>query len=748
LAYGFTEPQQQKPRDEKPAMRDSDYVSAEQIVRAIYASAKSEIEVADKLRHIRRTAQSQNWGYIEEPCQGGKRKLYGPVSTLPNDIRLRLLQEHLHDCGRMIIPDRRDIHEGQARELVQSFLAAPEWKREVAEARADILDAFDRFHRESRMSLGEAKIFFIQWYDKKILPGEINQQVKVDLGDQVFKLIKRLSRPTLDKWRADRRELGLAGLLPKYEGKGRVKALSDEQQRYIEGLIADNPDRRPRSLYKYLKNKFGKGNTPHETTVYRFYHGWCKKYQQALCFLRSPDEWRSNYQSAQGDAAEKAKYFLHMLEFDSTPADIMCIDGRCTIVGGIDIFSRKAMCLVAPTSKSTAIAALMRRIIIEWGKFDVMIADNGKDYASRHIEAACGALQIELPPIPPFSPHLKPHIERFFRTLSCSLFEELKGYIGHSVADRIRIRSRESFANRMMGKEDRESVRIELTSADLQAKIDAWLDRIYHQERHEGIDCAPNAKAGESEQPIQRILDERTLDVLLAPCGKATVQKKGIRFEGGVYVHPDLACDRNGISHIRRPVNIRRDLQNAGRIYVFDSEMNFICTAEDAALGGLTVEDHVLAQKRQRKAILNQVKAFKTVAEGVGDPMGELIESKRQATGRILSLHQQIPFDSETIREAGKAFEDVHEDVHEGMCEAESCTNDAEVQQEAAEASTKIVPIQREEPTFERGYQRYRYLTRQKAIRPLTERELGWMDGYEHTEEYYKIFVMPYEDEQ
>ena len=57
----------------------------------------------------------------------------------------------------------------------------------------------------------------------------------------------------------------------------------------------------------------------------------------------------------------------------------------------------------------------------------------------------------------------------------------------------------------------------------------------------------------------------------------------------------------------------------------------------------------------------------------------------------------------------------------------------------------KVVKLREEEPFFERTFERYKYLRNQMNIRNLTEREKGFMEGYEATEEYYKIFVMPYE---
>jgi len=44
--------------------------------------------------------------------------------------------------------------------------------------------------------------------------------------------------------------------------------------------------------------------------------------------------------------------------------------------------------------------------------------------------------------------------------------------------------------------------------------------------------------------------------------------------------------------------------------------------------------------------------------------------------------------------------------------------------------------------------ERYKYLIKQKNIRELTQREEGFIEGYKASEEYYRIFIMPYEGGQ
>ena len=459
---------------------------------------------------------------------------------------------------------------------------------------------------------------------------------------------------------------------------------------------------------------------------------WKEEKEDLYTFLKNPDKWRSDFQLALGDGSEKAKYFLHMLEFDSTPADIMCADKkRYTLIGAIDIFSRKAKCLLVPVSKSIAIANLMRWVILNWGLFDVMIADNGRDYASRHIEVACGALNIEMPPVPTSTPEAKPHIERFFGTISTMLFEELDGYIGHNVAERKDIESRRSFAQRMFDKD--EVIECRMMPDELQDIINTWLAKIYLQREHSELGKSPEAKAAESSQPVRKIMDEQVLDILLAPCGHPIVQKKGIRYKNGIYVAPELG------DYVKKKVEIRENLTDAGKVYVFEMESKArICIAIDASLGGLTVEEVTRARKQQTKNIRDRARALKTLAKEVGDPMLDLLAAKSKEKGKVFAFHKEEKAEGTMIREAEKIIAEPENTFREFQPDPEEI---AEAKKEIL-GDDKVVELH-PEPIFATMYERYRYLL--DINRDATAKELDFIKRYEGTQEYYRIFVMPYE---
>lgn len=420
------------------------------------------------------------------------------------------------------------------------------------------------------------------------------------------------------RWQKAYDQEGLYGLRNKRYGQDRSK-LTLEQKQYIVQLIKQNPDRRDARIIEYLNFKFPEIKISSHT-ISRYIAAWKKKNHELFTFIKSPDKWKSNYLVSFGSHSEKAQRFLQYVELDSTPADLLCADGkRYTIIGGIDVYSRKVKCKVSPTSNGMGVASLIRSVITDWGIPENFIRDNGKDYTSNHINSVFDSLEVNAITLPPFTPEGKPHIERFFRTLSGSLFEEISGYIGHNVSDRKNIESRRSFAQRFM-RQGSEPIRIGLHPEHLQEVMNQWIENIYHQKHHTGIKTTPELKAVQSLSHVRHIEDERVLDILLLPAGEATVYKKGIRYQTGNYQSPDLA------GFIKERVTVRRDLENAGRLYVFDLEGNYITTAWDSSLEGIPDINHQQIRKEQRKRVASQKAAIETLTE---EPMIQIINQSR-----------------------------------------------------------------------------------------------------------------------
>ncbi len=272
----------------------------------------------------------------------------------------------------------------------------------------------------------------------------------------------------------------------------------------------------------------------------------------------------------------------------------------------MDIYSRRGRFLVADTSRATAIAALVRRCILDWGVPEEVRTDEGRDYTSRHVTGVLEDLEIGIDLCLPYHPEQKPFVERLIGTVSRDLLANLPGFTGHSPAQAQALRSRKSFAARR-GQDAAKVLESSLQPEGLQARLDAWCDDLYGRRPHGGLDGqSPFERSTAWTGPVRRIHDERALDALLAPPasgkGRRVVGKKGLRVDGGVYIAAEL-----GAVGVGEVVRVRLDPTDRGRIHVYTMDWTFVCVAEDPLRTGIdraevAARAKALAREKDRTA--------------------------------------------------------------------------------------------------------------------------------------------------
>ncbi len=629
---------------------------------------------------VLKRSDKENWPFIEIPHPGGTKKLF-PLRTLPADIQRRVrihfgeLPEGFAECVPV------DFDSRKVARCTTLWDAALDWQKDLARKRQQVLAAWEKFRTECGLTATAADRRFCELFAHREVPG---------IDPDVYSAVKRLKRSALHEWRKRFSSDGIAGLISQHGQHTRGHThVPLEQQKFILGTFNNNPNLKPKKIAAVLRGKFD-GTAVGTRQVRIFLNQQRSTNPQIFAFLDNPDAWRSKHQLALGSASEKAHHFLHYVEVDSTIADVTCSDGkRYNICGLIDIFSRKCKFLVTQTSSSWAIAGLLRATIMDWGLPENLVRDNGKDYGSQMITDACRALEIEEVVLPPFTPEGKPHIERVFGTLTRDLFETLPGYCGHNVAEAQAIRSRESFAERFgkgkdkakgtgeklfvkssspdpsaktfnisssvgCGEQSEPHRSRNLTPQELQVAIDRWVEQVYHLRSHGSLRVSPNTRAASVPVRPRRIEDPRSLDILLAPAPKGptrTVLKKGILLENQTYWGNEL------IDYIGRKVAVRLDMRDAGRIFCFDPDTKaFICEALDLSISGLSVGDMIAAKKRARKRMLEGVKAMRTLAAEVGDPLAEEIRQIREERATVTNLRVGDPVtDNPFVDAANKA---------------------------------------------------------------------------------------------
>ena len=402
-------------------------------------------------------------------------------------------------------------------------------------------------------------------------------------------------------------------------------------------MLAEYPHCSPVKVYQVLQYKFEGEPLPCCATVRRYINAWKEENKAAFLAYSNPDAWKNKYMTAQGKTDEHVERLYQLVEADSTPADVILTDGRYSIVGMIDVFSRQAMLLVTKTSKATAIAALLRRWLLEFGVPETLKTDNGQDYKSNHLQRVLMSLGIEQSFCPPFTPQMKPHVERFFKTFSHDLLELMPGFAGHNVAQAQELRSHKAFSERMFKKS--KDIELKMTPVELQTFCDAWCEGYRHR-KHDGLDGkTPFEVVANWQQPVKRVMNERALDLLLAPMpgknGVYTIRKEGLVIqEGGVKV--DYIAAGLG-AMVGDKVQVRYDPIDMGRVYLFSEAGEFILMACNPERTGINRQEIAQAatieQKRMVKELKKEMKTVKKKADlktiGAGIATKAAMDSKK-----------------------------------------------------------------------------------------------------------------------
>lgn len=546
---------------------------------------------------VKRGSDKYHSLYIKGNGRGGKKLLIGVSDDdLMEALRSGTVDENIDlydDCGILCSMEERNTIILNSKEKkdtpkiesiapdMKPYLNASQDQRTKTLLRMEVVEGYER--RDRRLSAKE----YIQSLDDRFDSIGVNET-------KLFRWKKSVD---------DARKNGESPLVALLDSRGRAKgsvSMNEEMQEMAVRMFArrDNP-LRVSAIYQNMLHEFGEAMCSYDV-LNNFLNQWKRLNHSLYAFAQSADKWKNSYLPAFGSLSEKAVFPNHYWELDSTPADIICRDGkRYAILGMIDVYSRRCVFWVDERSSSYSIARLLRKAILRLGIPENVIVDNGKDYQSNHFDSICYNLGIAKVTVPPFSGDMKPHIERMFGTLSRELFEELEGYIGHSVAERSAIQSRRGFAHKIESQakwrnearkaeqEDFENrfaikksnlgleLKLPVEADQLQKIIDQWCENIYEHKGHGGIGKkTPVAKWQEQAMPVKGISDSRMLDLLLGESFERKVGKKGIRLDGALYQHVALA------EYVGEIVRIMTH-SDMGYVSVYRMNYEPICVAED-----------------------------------------------------------------------------------------------------------------------------------------------------------------------
>lgn len=636
------------------------------------------------------------------------------VDALPAAARLAWAARNVGDASNDAAPSAPlALPADQAARRTPGAALVTGWQKGRQDAIARVLVLFQRFWATYGGALTPAlRAFAEMWTDGRV---EADQALRDRFPTIGF--------TTLRGWHLGVQEKGLAAITPPtHHRKGQYQALAGQVGDAVLAMLMDKPHLSAQAMYDALSTQFT--DLPSCRAFRRALAYWREQNAQLLEAAINPDGWRNKYMSAAGSYSEGITRPNQAWQMDSTIGDVMCDDNRRHhVVGVIDVFTRRRLFLVTRTSRANAIMALIRIAIAAWGKPEAIKTDNGADYTAAILESALLGLGIEHPLCDPFAPHQKPHIERAIGALMHELFEQLDGFIGHSVADRKGIEARRGFAERIMKEEI--TVELRLSPEQLQARIDAYCERRLHQPREYLQGRTPAQMA--AGHPTTT-LPERSLDVLLAPAsasGVRTVGKKGIKIYTGFYNHAHLGGMEG------KEVQVRVDDGNLGRCWVFDLDGTYICEAIDHARLGInsaevavTRRDHQRQVLKAGKAALRQARRSFDAAAAIEAIHAARTEAAVAASPNVVPLQRTVEHSTPTVASIEAAEAPVIDQAR--IAEAQA----------AMAARRAAAPVAKLADTPQQRYARWLLLQARVArSEALTPDEKNWFEGYANAPE-------------
>jgi putative transposase len=403
----------------------------------------------------------------------------------------------------------------------------------------------------------------------------------------------KISLRTAQRWLARYQALGLAGLArPARSDRGHRK-LSAEVVRLIEGIALRKPRPSVAAIHRRLATAAKERGWP--ALSYSSVYAIVRNLDPAMVALAHEDAsaFRSRFELIYRHRSDRPNA---LWQADHTELDILIrdadgsavrpwltvvIDDHSRAVAGYTVF------LGAPSTLQTCLAlrqAIWRKDDPAWpvcGIPDGLYVDHGSDFTSSHLEQVAAALRIQLVYSTVGRPQGRGKVERLFGTLNTELLPELPGHLVQA----------------------KPATPPELSLAELDVAIGAYIVGIYHTRRHSQTNLEPRtAWLGNGWLPHMPDSLE-ALDLLLVMVAKPRiVHRDGIHFQGLRYLDTTLAA------YVGEPVTIRYDPRDLAEIRVFHRN-RFLCRAICPEHAGQTVtlKDIQTARADHRRSLRGQI---------------------------------------------------------------------------------------------------------------------------------------------
>lgn len=415
-----------------------------------------------------------------------------------------------------------------------------------------------------------------------------------DTAVEFLKGIRQSGRqPTHDEWTEaiatsgySRRQLDRLSRGPKEDRPEATGFVVDEQVVSALFMTVGNMS----SAHRLLINEFGRTDLPGPR-------------QFARAINSQIDTLTLAYARHGSSGARDAKIYLateqvprnHTWELDHTELPIYVIPHgtktpvRPWITGVLDRATRYPLAWILtfgrPSSQQVT-AVLAQAITLRYGPDGQTVVggkplrcvwDRGLEFLSTSVSEACISLGIIPLPLPAYSPHLKPHIERSWRFMKEDFLPPLPGYTD-KIAD---LRGASAIASSC------------LEEAEFMLKLADWIDWYITERPHSTLKCTPlEAWKSYPTEQLDIIENPRLWEFFLSAKHEVKVSKNGIRFDTIDFTASELT------GYVGRKVTIRYLPHDRTFVEVFIGGRH-ICTAYPRLTLTAEQEQEVILHRQQ-----------------------------------------------------------------------------------------------------------------------------------------------------
>lgn len=295
-------------------------------------------------------------------------------------------------------------------------------------------------------------------------------------------------------------------------------------------------------------------------------------------------------------------FVLYYVEIDTHYLDIIIIDletgeplGRPFLVCAIDVHTRVIVgtfISMFPPSAMTTLAVIRDMITrpnrgLPGGIPSIIIPDNGVEFKNNALARVCNHLKITITPSQIGTPNNKPHIERFFGTLTTGILQKLPGTTFSNPTER--------------GSYDSSS-QAKLTLQQVKKYVDEWINTVYHQAIHSSTGRAPILMWSDATQHVKpSFLTEIDADIICRRPLERNIHHGQVTIDGlAYYSHALTTLTANGI----KKVIVLIDDLDLSKVYILHpDEKDIVIQADSTNLEytkGLSHHTHLEVQKRKK----------------------------------------------------------------------------------------------------------------------------------------------------